>query len=253
MGTPRLFALLALPALLAIPIASAAQGAIPEWVKSNAGWWAEGSIDDATFVGAIQYLIGAGVISVPAGGGGAATGAAEPAPGDPGGALQAELEACAEIKRARDRVECEDDVEWRIKVAWYKGSSTAYEVGPITYYYPGLGTEGNSFYMQGEQPILDVTMLAANERGDGNVALSCTSPSVCSYDVFDGSRSFKYASTDFVSGQHVIRPGEAREFNMLFGPNIGYGGSQFEYDASRDYTFRIKEPFGGADVPLDLR
>jgi len=65
MGTPRLFALLALPVLLAIPIAAAAQGAIPEWVKSNAGWWAEGSIDDATFVGAIQHLIGAGVIEIP--------------------------------------------------------------------------------------------------------------------------------------------------------------------------------------------
>ena len=148
---------------------------------------------------------------------------------------------------------CEDEVEWRIKVAWYKASSEAYEVGPITYYYPGLGTDGNSFYMQGEQPILDVTMLAINERGAENVALSCTSPSVCGYDVFDGSRAFKYAGTDFTSGQHVIRPGEAREFNILFGPNIGYGGTQLEYDASRDDTFRIKEAFGGADVPLDLQ
>ncbi|RNJ74332.1 MAG: peptidase [Thaumarchaeota archaeon S13] len=232
--------------------ATEAPDGIPEWVKSNAGWWADGSIDDATFVGAIEFLVGAGIIAV---GGGEAMGEAmgEAPAAESGGALQAELEACAEIKKARDRVACEDEVEWRIKVAWYKASSEAYEVGPITYYYPGLGTDGNSFYMQGEQPILDVTMLAINERGAENVALSCTSPSVCGYDVFDGSRAFKYAGTDFTSGQHVIRPGEAREFNILFGPNIGYGGTQLEYDASRDYTFRIKEAFGGADVPLDLQ
>ena len=30
---------------------------IPEWIKSNAGWWATGEIDDDTFVGALQYLI----------------------------------------------------------------------------------------------------------------------------------------------------------------------------------------------------
>ncbi len=30
---------------------------IPEWVKSNAGWWAEGQISDDSFVQAIQYLI----------------------------------------------------------------------------------------------------------------------------------------------------------------------------------------------------
>ncbi|MDE0091181.1 MAG: hypothetical protein OXP12_07495 [Thaumarchaeota archaeon] len=37
---------------------------IPPWVKSNAGWWADGLIDDATFVGALQFLITAGIIQV---------------------------------------------------------------------------------------------------------------------------------------------------------------------------------------------
>jgi len=30
---------------------------IPIWVKNNAGWWAEGSIDDETFIQGIQFLI----------------------------------------------------------------------------------------------------------------------------------------------------------------------------------------------------
>jgi len=37
---------------------------IPEWVKNNAGWWTDGTIDDGTFVNAIQYLIKEGLIQV---------------------------------------------------------------------------------------------------------------------------------------------------------------------------------------------
>ena len=37
---------------------------VPEWIKNNAGWWADGSIDDKTFVQGIEYLIQAKVIKV---------------------------------------------------------------------------------------------------------------------------------------------------------------------------------------------
>ena len=30
---------------------------VPDWIKNNAGWWAEGQIDDQTFVNGIQFLI----------------------------------------------------------------------------------------------------------------------------------------------------------------------------------------------------
>ena len=30
---------------------------IPAWIKNNAGWWAEGAIDDNSFVQGIQFLI----------------------------------------------------------------------------------------------------------------------------------------------------------------------------------------------------
>ena len=40
------------------------EASIPVWVKNNAGWWAEGQIDDETFVSGIQYLIKVGVIKV---------------------------------------------------------------------------------------------------------------------------------------------------------------------------------------------
>jgi len=37
---------------------------IPDWIKNNAGWWAEGQIDDNAFVSGIQYLIKVGIIVV---------------------------------------------------------------------------------------------------------------------------------------------------------------------------------------------
>ena len=37
---------------------------IPDWIQKNAKWWTEGSIDDESFVGGIQYLIKEKVISV---------------------------------------------------------------------------------------------------------------------------------------------------------------------------------------------
>ncbi|MHA7648174.1 peptidase [Nitrosopumilus sp. S4] len=38
---------------------------IPSWIKNNAGWWADGSIDDSSFVQGIQYLIKEGIMKIP--------------------------------------------------------------------------------------------------------------------------------------------------------------------------------------------
>ncbi|MBL7015278.1 MAG: hypothetical protein ISR81_07510 [Nitrosopumilus sp.] len=38
---------------------------VPEWIKNNAGWWAEGAIDDQAFVQGIQYLITNGILDIP--------------------------------------------------------------------------------------------------------------------------------------------------------------------------------------------
>ncbi|HJT09899.1 MAG TPA: hypothetical protein VJ771_03870 [Candidatus Nitrosotalea sp.] len=38
---------------------------IPPWVKNNAKWWSEGTIDDQNFVNGIKYLIEKGIIVVP--------------------------------------------------------------------------------------------------------------------------------------------------------------------------------------------
>ena len=38
---------------------------IPEWVKNNALWWADGTLDDKAFVGGVQFLIKENLIQIP--------------------------------------------------------------------------------------------------------------------------------------------------------------------------------------------
>ena len=42
-----------------------AENVIPIWIKNNAGWWADGLIDDRAFVTGLQWLIKNGIITIP--------------------------------------------------------------------------------------------------------------------------------------------------------------------------------------------
>ncbi len=57
---------LSIIAVAIIPLGQSvqAQSLVPEWVKSNAGWWAEGTVDDTTFLNGITYLVENGIINV---------------------------------------------------------------------------------------------------------------------------------------------------------------------------------------------
>ena len=51
-------------ATLTINVGQAATS-IPAWIKNNAGWWADGMIDDSSFISGIQWLISNGVMNIP--------------------------------------------------------------------------------------------------------------------------------------------------------------------------------------------
>lgn len=231
--------------------AGAQEEGVPEWVKNNAAWWADGLISDGDFLNGIQYLVRAGLIAVPVpaeSGSAAEAGAADPVLAE----LEAQLAECAKMTKAYKRIDCEKPVKQAILLHDYRTNAELFSVGPINYYWFGMGSEGNSFEISPSgQALLSIRMLAEN-TSDEIKALDCTSPSLCNYDVWDGSAAFRYAGTDFTSGQIALNPGDAREFNMLFGPNVGYGGSQFLYDESKEYHFRINESFGSMMVPLGL-
>jgi len=37
---------------------------VPAWIKNNAGWWADGQIDDGSFVSGLQWLISNGIMKI---------------------------------------------------------------------------------------------------------------------------------------------------------------------------------------------
>ena len=41
-----------------------AETSIPSWIKNNAGWWADGQIDDSSFVSGLQWLISNGIMKI---------------------------------------------------------------------------------------------------------------------------------------------------------------------------------------------
>ena len=41
-----------------------AETSIPDWIKNNAGWWADGQIDDSSFISGLQWLISNGIMKI---------------------------------------------------------------------------------------------------------------------------------------------------------------------------------------------
>ena len=236
---------------------SGTAGSIPPWIKSNAGWWADSVISDTEFLIGIGYMVESGIITI------SSAMTSDTLDGDDAsvdshaddpvlGALEAELEACSEIAIAYKRYDCEGLIEDKILAYNYKTYGQQFVVGPIIYYWFGVGSDGNEFEITPTgQPILSIRMLAENTSSE-IVSLHCTSPSICSYDVWDGTKAFKYSGMDFTSGTLTLKPDAAKEFNILFGPNVGYGGTEFEYDSAKSYHFRISESFGSTSILLDL-
>jgi len=50
--------------ILLSPVVSSQQATIPDWIKNNAGWWADGQIDDGSFVSGLQWLISNGIMKI---------------------------------------------------------------------------------------------------------------------------------------------------------------------------------------------
>ena len=48
-----------------ISLSTVDASSIPDWVKNNALWWAEGSITEADYISSLQYLINQGILSIP--------------------------------------------------------------------------------------------------------------------------------------------------------------------------------------------
>ena len=246
---------------------------IPAWVKNTAGWWSNDEISENDFLNGIQYLIKTGIMSVSAGVVGddmnqpsqyqppvSESTSSVNKTGD--NSLDQLLVVCQSEENPRLIRDCEKIIKEDYKLKQYKSNSASFQVGPITYYYAPdwqeetkgvLKQYNNISYTATGQALLNLKLLAENTGSSGNVTMTCTSPSLCNYNVWDGGHKWVNSGSDFTSGNVVLKEGQNRFLNILWGPAIGYGSYEdFLYDSGKDYTLRIQEPFGSLDLPLNL-
>ena len=244
---------------------------VPDWVKNNAGWWADGTLTENEFVNALQYLIKMGIMNVSASAvsdDGAAKSQYQAAPKETtkqqssGNAdLDEMLAQCQGGENKREIRECEKTIKDEYKLKTYMNGGQKYQLGNVAIYYvadwqeetrKGVKQYNNIAYTATGQPLLNLQILVQN-TGTSNETLMCTSPSICNYSVWDGGKKWVNSGSDFTSGNIVLKPGQAKFANILWGPAIGYGSYEnFEYDSGKDYYLRISEPFGKLDLPLNL-
>ena len=64
--TLTLIAMIVAVGVMTMPLSQTAEAEsiIPDWIKKNAGWWAEGNLDDNTFLSGIEYLVKNDIINV---------------------------------------------------------------------------------------------------------------------------------------------------------------------------------------------
>ena len=55
-----------IPATAVTPDPDAGTDQVPSWFKNTAGWWADGTVDDNSFIEGMQFLIERGIIRIPA-------------------------------------------------------------------------------------------------------------------------------------------------------------------------------------------
>ena len=257
--------------LLTSMVGSVEANNVPDWVKNNAGWWADGTLTENEFVNALQYLIKMGIMKVSASAvsdDGASKSQYQEAPKEttkPQSSGNADLDEmlvqCQGGENKREIRECEKTIKEEYKLKTYMNDGEKYQLGNVAIYYvadwkeetrKGVKEYNNIAYTATGQALLNLQILVQN-TGTANETLMCTSPSICNYTVWDGGKKWVNSGSDFTSGNIVLKPGQAKFANILWGPAIGYGSYEnFEYDSGKDYYLRIAEPFGKLDLPLNL-
>ena len=257
--------------LLATIVSSAEAAGVPAWVKNNAGWWSDGTISENDFLNGIQYLIKMGIMQVsstavtddmssPSQYQSSSSESKESQTSS--GELEDMLQGCQDKETKRDVRDCEKAIKEEYIINQFKASGSTNQVGPITYYYVANWQEesrntvkqfNNVAYTATGQALVNIKVLAENTGSSDNVTMMCTSPAICNYSVWDGGHKWVNSGSDFTSGNVVLKPGQERFLNILWGPAIGYGSYEdFIYDSGKDYYLRVSEPFGKIDIPLNL-
>ncbi len=198
---------------------------IPAWIKNNAGWWANGTISDNDFVSGLQYLIQSGIINVTV---------------QNSSSVSDDLNRCNQLQTAADIETCKQQIELSIKLKNDIATATPYTLGPVTFYY----VASNIDHTEENNTILTVHFVIEN-KGSGDVTMSCPRKDACNYVLSDGQNEIQYSTNTLVYGSLTLPPNDPRFLDWTF-----YEG--LNYDPTKNYSFIIREPWGSGSIPLNL-
>ena len=141
-------------ASISVTLPSVHAAEIPGWIKNTAGWWTDGTIDDGSFVNAIQHLIKVGIMTIPqteqvVPEKSNVSSNADPELINESKKLKSKIDECQQKNTEADIYLCESKFKKQLAIIELMMEANKYEAGPVNFYYkPALveiSPSGNSF------------------------------------------------------------------------------------------------------------
>lgn len=153
----------------------------------------------------------------------------------------AELAKCDKLQTAADKRTCKKEIELTRKIQSDKAKATPYVIGSVTFYYVSNHMEKTS---QGNT-ILTIYFVVENTGSSQDVAMSCPRQNSCNYVLSDGQKEIQYATNTLVYGLLTLQPHTPKLLEWSFFEGL-------KYDPAKDYSFKIKEPWGSGSISLGI-
>ena len=151
-----------------------------------------------------------------------------------------ELAKCDKLSGA-DKYTCKKNLELAKKIQDDKAKATPYAIGPVTFYYVNNHIEKTS---QGGT-ILTIYFVVENTGSSNDITLSCSRQNSCNYVLSDGKKDIQYTTNTLVYGTLTLKPHAPKLLEWSFFQGLSY-------DPSKDYSFKVREPWGSGTIPLGI-
>ena len=151
-----------------------------------------------------------------------------------------ELAKCDKLSGA-DKYICKKNLELSKKIQDDKAKATPYAVGPVTFYYVNNHIEKTS---QGGT-ILTIYFVVENTGSSNDITLSCSRQNSCNYVLSDGKKDTQYTTNTLVYGTLTLKPHAPKLLEWSFFQGLSY-------DPAKDYSFKVREPWGSGTIPLGI-
>lgn len=152
----------------------------------------------------------------------------------------AKLAKCDKLSGA-EKYTCKKNLELAKKIQDDKTKATPYVIGPVTFYYINNHIEKTS---KGGT-ILTIYFVVENMGSSKDVTLSCSRQNSCNYVLSDGKKEIQYTTNTLVYGTLTLKPHDPKLLEWSFFKGLSY-------DPSKDYSFKVKEPWGNGIIPLGI-